>query len=78
MMLAYLCFYVSTTGAHYDSRSENSTSKTNRAPGADDNGSGTAAMLELAKIVNTTSADLVKSKGCWARVLWLPSTKQRM
>lgn len=50
-------------GAHYDSRSENSNSRTNRAPGADDNGSGTAAMLELAKIVNTTSADFELARG---------------
>jgi Zn-dependent M28 family amino/carboxypeptidase len=50
-------------GAHYDSRSEDSSSETNRAPGADDNGSGTSAMLELAKIVNTTSTDFGLARG---------------
>jgi len=38
-------------GAHYDSRSTNSQSTTQRAPGADDNGSGTANLLELARII---------------------------
>jgi hypothetical protein len=42
-------------GAHLDSRSEDSTSKTDRAPGADDNGTGSSAMLELARLVNTTN-----------------------
>lgn len=41
-------------GAHLDSRSEDSTSKTDRAPGADDNGTGSSCMLELARLVNTT------------------------
>lgn len=50
-------------GAHYDSRSDNSSSATARAPGADDNGSGTSAMLELAKIVNTTSTDFSLERG---------------
>jgi Zn-dependent M28 family amino/carboxypeptidase len=50
-------------GAHYDSRSEDSSSKTNRAPGADDNGSGTSAMLELARIVNSTSVDFGLERG---------------
>eukprot|EP00602_Paraphysomonas_sp_CaronLab_P002545 CAMPEP_0185018408 /NCGR_PEP_ID=MMETSP1103-20130426/1141_1 /TAXON_ID=36769 /ORGANISM="Paraphysomonas bandaiensis, Strain Caron Lab Isolate" /LENGTH=448 /DNA_ID=CAMNT_0027548211 /DNA_START=49 /DNA_END=1395 /DNA_ORIENTATION=- len=40
-------------GAHYDSRTVDSSSPTDRAPGADDNGSGTSAMLELASIVST-------------------------
>jgi Zn-dependent M28 family amino/carboxypeptidase len=38
-------------GAHYDSRSTNSSSTTQRAPGAVDNASGSAAMLELGKII---------------------------
>lgn len=41
-------------GAHYDSRSENSSSTKDRAPGADDNGSGTSCMLELASVMNMT------------------------
>jgi hypothetical protein len=42
------------TGAHYDSRNTNSSSPDTRAPGADDNGSGSAAMLELATIISQT------------------------
>lgn len=38
-------------GAHYDSRSTNSYDVTQRAPGADDNGSGTMNLLELARII---------------------------
>ena len=38
-------------GAHYDSRSTMSTSPTQRAPGADDNGSGSSALLEFARII---------------------------
>lgn len=39
-------------GAHYDSRGTQSTSPTQRAPGADDNGSGSAALLELARVIS--------------------------
>jgi hypothetical protein len=38
-------------GAHYDSRGTNSGSTTQRAPGADDNASGTATLLALAKLI---------------------------
>ncbi len=34
-------------GGHYDSRATDVNSPTQRAPGADDNGSGTAAVIEL-------------------------------
>lgn len=44
-------------GAHLDSRSEDNMSKTDRAPGADDNGTGSACMLELARLVNQTSVE---------------------
>jgi len=37
-------------GAHYDSRGPSSTSATQRAPGANDNGSGTGAVLAIAKV----------------------------
>lgn len=37
-------------GAHYDSRGPSSTSPTQRAPGANDNGSGTGAILQIAKL----------------------------
>lgn len=36
-------------GAHYDSRSTSTTNTTLRAPGADDNGTGTVALLEMAR-----------------------------
>jgi hypothetical protein len=42
-------------GAHYDSRGPNSGSTTQRAPGADDNGSGTATLLELARVISVNS-----------------------
>jgi len=40
------------SGAHYDSRSTDNTSPDQRAPGADDNASGTSAMLEIARIIH--------------------------
>lgn len=39
--------------AHYDSRPINPNDGTSRAPGANDNGSGVAAMLELARILSS-------------------------
>ena len=39
-------------GAHYDSRGTQSSSPTQRAPGADDNGSGSATLLELARVIS--------------------------
>lgn len=39
-------------GAHYDSRGTQGSSPTQRAPGADDNGSGSAALLELARVIS--------------------------
>lgn len=39
-------------GAHYDSRSTERTSPTQRAPGADDNGSGSAAIVEFARVIS--------------------------
>lgn len=38
-------------GGHYDSRSENLSDATAPAPGADDNGSGTVAVLEAARVL---------------------------
>eukprot|EP01065_Artemidia_motanka_P042090 TRINITY_DN5584_c0_g1_i1.p2 TRINITY_DN5584_c0_g1~~TRINITY_DN5584_c0_g1_i1.p2 ORF type:complete len:465 (+),score=165.17 TRINITY_DN5584_c0_g1_i1:58-1395(+) len=38
-------------GAHYDSRSTDNTSPDQRAPGADDNASGTSALLEIARVI---------------------------
>jgi len=37
-------------GAHYDSRGTQVNSPTQRAPGADDNGSGSAAILEIMRV----------------------------
>jgi hypothetical protein len=37
-------------GAHYDSRSTSTTNTALRAPGSDDNGTGTSAVLELARV----------------------------
>lgn len=39
-------------GAHYDSRARDTSDRTERAPGADDNGSGCAAVLELARVIS--------------------------
>lgn len=39
-------------GAHYDSRTDDLSDATGPAPGADDNGSGVAAVLELARILS--------------------------
>merc|ERR1711916_1724 len=41
-------------GAHYDSRSRDVNSPTNPAPGADDDGSGTATLLEVARVLAQT------------------------
>ena len=40
-------------GAHFDSRAQPVSDSTVRAPGADDNGSGTAAMLEIARVISS-------------------------
>ena len=42
-------------GAHYDSRTTNSADPTARAPGADDNGSGTSAIVELARVMTSAN-----------------------
>ena len=44
--------YVIISG-HYDSRASSSSSTTQRAPGANDDGSGTTAILEMARIIGT-------------------------
>jgi len=51
-----LCYVRSTNpdlvvvGAHYDSRARSVNSRTERAPGADDNGTGSAGILELFRV----------------------------
>jgi len=47
---------VVVVGAHYDSRGTQNSSPTQRAPGADDNGSGSASVLELARVIHETGA----------------------
>jgi len=44
-------------GAHYDSRSTSLTDVTLRAPGADDNASGTSNLLELARIISENNVN---------------------
>lgn len=39
-------------GAHYDSRTDDLTDATGFAPGADDNGSGVAAVIEIARVLS--------------------------
>jgi hypothetical protein len=39
-------------GAHYDSRTDDLSDSTSFAPGADDNGSGVAAVLEIARVMS--------------------------
>lgn len=39
-------------GAHYDSRAQNIKNANTRAPGANDDGSGTSLLLALAKVIN--------------------------
>jgi len=43
--------------AHYDSRMEDISNSTARAPGADDNASGVSALLEVARILSNVSLD---------------------
>jgi len=46
-------------GAHYDSRGPSGNSPTQRAPGADDNGSGSAAILDIL----ATAVELINEEG---------------
>eukprot|EP01043_Picozoa_sp_COSAG02_P054699 COSAG02_NODE_6233_length_3709_cov_65.198892_4_plen_346_part_00 len=48
-------------GAHFDSRGTMSTSPTQRAPGADDNASGSASVLEFARVIAETGASFRKT-----------------
>ena len=43
--------------AHYDSRAEDRNDGTTRAPGANDNGSGVAALLEIARVLSKQQFD---------------------
>jgi hypothetical protein len=48
-------------GAHFDSRGTMNSSPTQRAPGADDNGSGSASVLEFARVIAETGATFRKT-----------------
>jgi len=48
-------------GAHYDDRSTVVTSPTQRAPGADDNGSGSASVMEILRAVKQSGIAFQKS-----------------
>jgi len=48
-------------GTHIDCRSTSLTNTTQRAPGADDNGSGMAANLELARLIQQTKINLTST-----------------
>ena len=54
-------------GGHYDSRGPSSSSPTNRAPGANDDGSGTSALLEIARLINSNNVQFAYSVilGAW-------------
>jgi hypothetical protein len=54
-------------GAHYDSYSND---KYNLAPGADDNGSGTAALMEMAKILAGYEFDFTLKFICFSAEEW--------
>jgi hypothetical protein len=47
--------------AHYDSRAASSTSPTQRAPGANDNGSGTTTLLQIAKIIHSSDINFLRT-----------------
>jgi len=55
-------------GAHYDSRGPNVNSPTDPAPGADDNGSGTAGLLEILRSITASGHTFKRtiSFGLWA------------
>jgi len=55
-------------GAHYDSRGPTRDSPTNRAPGADDNASGVAGVLEILRVITANGVTFRRtiSFGLWA------------
>jgi len=55
-------------GAHYDSRGPTRDSPTNRAPGADDNASGVAGVLEILRVITAHGATFRRTIafGLWA------------
>jgi len=57
-------------GAHYDSRGTNTNSPTDRAPGADDNGSGTAGLLEILKGITSAASEGITFRRKISFALW--------
>eukprot|EP00041_Stephanoeca_diplocostata_P011085 m.179985 g.179985 ORF g.179985 m.179985 type:complete len:452 (+) comp18405_c0_seq1:162-1517(+) len=55
-------------GAHYDSRGQERSSATALAPGANDDGSGTSALLQIARVIHENSLDFRYSIiiGAWS------------
>jgi hypothetical protein len=61
------------TGAHLDARNTNSgNAATGEAPGADDNGSGSAIQMEMARIIGTQNQALEHSM----RIMWFCGEEQ--
>jgi len=52
-------------GGHYDSRNSDPHDGTRDAPGADDDASGTAVVLELARVLAAAAADEPLAAGVW-------------
>jgi len=52
---------VVVVGAHYDSRASSSSNPDQRAPGANDDGSGTGTLLQIAKIISTSNVDFSRT-----------------
>jgi Zn-dependent M28 family amino/carboxypeptidase len=59
-------------GAHYDSRGANASDPSIRAPGADDNASGSAAMLEIARVLVSAKV----SRKCAVRIVLFSGEEQ--
>jgi hypothetical protein len=53
-------------GAHYDSRATNAMDSVSDAPGANDDGSGTALVLELARVFSQRSFNITLVFACFA------------
>jgi len=70
---------------HYDSRASNALDATSDAPGADDDGSGTALVLELARVMSKYRFDATivfiafagEEQGLYGSTAWAEMAKQR-
>jgi len=57
-------------GAHYDSRGPSLTSPTQRAPGADDNGTGSAGLLEILRAISALKDQGIDFKRTISFAFW--------